>query len=431
MSRLYRPAIDEAELDEIANKLEKRKERIAKLSLDMTEVAIRLHSFYSSKKEISKAEELSRRALNTIRSSLERERSDNISLTDRDTLRLEALVKYWEGIAKASKHAVSSAKQERERALKEKAEAHMRAGQYDEAIKVLQIMIDAERKANDAPAMAATLRNIAEVMRKKGDSEGSLDYFQRAAEIEPHAWFDVGFMLGEMRQFEKSIAAYDKLLEKVPDNANAWNNKGWAYENLLDFPKALKCYKKALTLNDRLAKSWEGQGSALWRLGRLEQAANSFEMALGIEPNNQYTLINLTALYNDGLKDYAKAVHYAQRALDANPLDLSARSNLAEILVSARRYEEARDHAKKVLESDDNPSRKIAMYFTIASSYFLEGNMNEGAKYLKTLKDYRESLQSAFTSEWSYEGISNLIANSNIPEDHKTNLLKAAPSIGR
>lgn len=428
-SRLYSPAKDEVKLGEIISRLAKNEEEIAERLVDMTEVAMRLHAFYYSKKEISKTEQLSRKMFHAVGDVLERNKSGDISLADEDKLRTETLTRFWEGIAKADVHAVNFAKQEKEHALKEKAEAHIREGKYDEAIKVLQVMVEEKGKTKDIPAMVATLRNIADVMRKKGDSKGSLDYSQKAAEIDPSAWFDVGFILGETKQYRKSIAAYNRLLRKAPNNANAWNNKGWAYENLLDFSRALKCYEKALTFNSRLVRSWEGKGLMLWKLGHLEQASNSFEEALKIEPSNQYVLINLTALYNDGLKNYKKAFDYARLALDVNPYDPIARSNLAEILVLAHRYKEARDHAKKVLESDNDASRKIAMYFTISLCYFFEGNIKEGTKYLKAVKDYRRSLQPTFTNEWSYDGISDFITNSDIPKDCKTNLLETIDSM--
>lgn len=424
---LYSPTKDEARIVKITSELEKSERRVSELLLEMTKVAMRLHLFYS-KKRSSKAEELSLSMANTLRNTLERARSGKLNLVRREKSLVKAIAEYWDSAASIAR-SVKSTKQET--ASKEKVESYIREGRHEEALTDLQTVLEAQRKASDKAGMAATLRNIAEVMRKKGDLEGSLDYFQKAANIDSRAWFDVGLILGEMNRFKESITAYEKYLKNVPQSAPAWNNMGWTYENLQNFSKALECYEKALTFDKQFISSWIGKSWILWKQGKLEQAINGYEEILKIDPANQPVLINLTALYNDGLHEYEKAVEYAQRALSVNPSDLSARSNLAEALVPASRYKEARNHAKKILQLDDDPSRKLAMYFTISSSYFLEGKVKEGTEYLNTLMGYRASLPQTFTNHWVYDGISNLITGSSIQEDYRTKLLEAIRSIGR
>jgi len=417
-SRLYSPKRAEIKLAKITSKLAKSESEIPELSVDMTEIAMQLHSFYDSRMERLKAEKLSRKMFQTLTNILKRAGSGKINLTGRNKSRVGALAGYWKDVAREDAQA-------RESILKEKAQAYIDKGNYDEACKVFQTVLKAKKKINDQAGIAATFRDIAEVMKLKGNTKEALSYFRKAAAINPLAWFDVGFVLGEIQQYKKSITAYNKFLKIVPDDASAWNNKGWAYENLSNFPKALKCYERALTSNPQLVVSWMGKGLMLWRLGRPIQATDAFEEVLKIDPDNQNVLTNLTALYNDSLKNYEKAAYYAQKAFDVNPNDLGAHSNLAESLVSAGRYKEARNHANTVLKIDYNPNHKLAMYFAISSSYFLESNIKEGTKYLKNLEEYRSSLPSTFMNEWNYDGITNLLSKSNIPDNYKTKLFKA------
>lgn len=421
-TRLYKPKKDEIKLVEMASQLAKSEGEKSQFFVDMTSVAMRLRLFYSKKKKSSKAEELSRSMAITLRNALERASSGKLNLVDADKSRIEALAKYWEDVA-SIESTVKSILLESE--MKEKAESYIREGRPDEAIRDLQEILEEKKKTGDTAEIVTTLREIALVLRKKGDLEGALKYCQKAANLDPLAWFDVGFVLSNMQHYEDSIKAYKKFLKESPENAFAWNNIAWAYENLQDFSKSLKGYEKALALDPRLVQSMLGKSRILWKQGKVKQAINVSEEVLAIDPNNQLVLTNLTAFYNDTLLDYEKAAYYAEKALEQNPNDLIPRSNLAEVLITAGHYKKARFHAEEVLKLEKNPSRRLAMYFTVSSSYFFEGKVKEGIEYLEALMSYRASLPQNFTNDWAYKGISNFIAKSDIPEDYKTKLFEA------
>jgi len=426
-TRFYKPKDDENKLVEMTSKLAKSEGEKSQFFVDMTSAAMRLRLFYSKKKKSSEAEELSRSMAITLRNALERANSGKLNLVDADKSRIEVLAKYWEDVA-SIESAVKSTLLESE--MKEEAESYIREGRPDEAIRDLQEILEEKKKTGDTAEIVATLREIAVVLRKKGDLEGALKYCRKAANIDPLAWFDVGFILGDMQHYEDSIKAYKRYLKEIPENIFAWNNIAWAYENLQDFSKSLKAYEKALALNPRLVRSLVGKSTVLWKQGKVKQAINVSEDVLAIEPNNQLMLTHLTAFYNDTLHDYEKALYYAEKALEQNPNDLISKSNLAEILITAGRYKKARFHAEEVLKLEKNPSRRLAMYFTVSSSYFFEGKVKEGIECLEALMNYRASLPQNFTNDWAYKGISNFIAESDIQEDYKAKLFEARNRIG-
>jgi len=305
------------------------------------------------------------------------------------------------------------------------------AGKYDEAIDDLQISLKTKKAEDDQSGTVATLRDIARIMEEKGDLDESLEYLKLVAKIDPLAWSEVGLLLSKMNLHKKSISAYKKFLKKAPENADALYNIGWAYEQRKYFSKALEYYDLAVKSNPDFALALSGKGTILHWLGKNEEAAKAFEESLAIEPRNLLVLKNLTAIYYDFFYDYKGALSYAQRALNIDPKDISAKSNLAEILLPANRYKEARDYAKQVLELDDaTPNHRIAMYFVISTSYFLEGRVQEGNRNLEILTNYLKSLPKTFTINWGYEGISKVIAESNsIQENYKTKLLQTIRSL--
>lgn len=417
----YSPKKDKDTLDRMKDKFEKGGEVTSKFLEEMSNVAIRLYFFYM-KKESYEGMELSLLMTSTLKNAMQQVESGELNFSTYERSRIEALTEYWEEIFSRQSAIISKIEESK---IKKKAESYFRNGKSDEAIRDLQVTLKAKKKTKDTAGRVATLREIAEVYKEKGNLKKSVKYFEKAAKIDPLVWFDVGSIYSEMRHFIKSIKAYKKFLEKVPDSSYAWNNIGWAHENLRHFQKALECYEKALTLNKSLILSGERKGWLLWSKGEIDQAIKAYEDILKIEPKTSFALTNLTAIYNDELHDYEKAANYATRNFEANPNNIAARSNLAEILVSAGRYKDARHHAKKVLEIDDDPSRRLAMYFVLACSYSLEGNTNRGTEYLNTLIAYYKSLPETFRNDWIYDGISNLINKSDMQDVNKNKLLDA------
>ncbi|MFX0203104.1 MAG: tetratricopeptide repeat protein [Candidatus Hodarchaeota archaeon] len=426
ISFFYKPKKDEDKLAEMISRLAKSEKESILFFSNMCEVAMRLRLFYLEKKKVSKSYEVSRLMANSLCDALERVNSGNLALSDTDKHRLEAFVKYWEDISSIGSSIKSTLIEDE---IKEITEFYIREGRLDEGISDLKAILEEKRKTGNKTEIVVTLRAMADFMRKKRDLEGALKYYQEAVNIDPRAWFDVGFILGEMQKYVESLEAYENFLEEVPKNVYALNNAGWTLENLQEFSKSLKYYEKALTYDPTLVSSWLGKGRILLEQGSFDQAIKANEKVLEIDPDNQRALTNLTAIYNDVLKDYEKAVYYAEKSFDKNPKDLISRSNLVESLITARRYKEARSHANNVLKLDYDPSRRLAMYFMISLSYFLEGKIKEGTKCLDTFMDYRTSLPENFKNNWVYKGISNFLAESDIQEDYKTKLFGAINSI--
>jgi tetratricopeptide (TPR) repeat protein len=408
------------------SKLANSKGKVSTLLMNMMEVGVRLHFYYNNKKDISRAEELSLSISNSLSAAQKRASSGELELEEVESTRLEFIAKYWQSEAFRD-GAVKLAKQEE--ILREKVNSNVRDGKFDEAISDLQMILKIKEKSEGATEIVETLREIANVMGKKGDLKGALEYYLKAARTDPYSWFDVGYTLGEMQQYRQSVEAYQRFLKKESKSPSAWNNIGWAYQNLQDFPNALESYRNALELDSQFLSAHMGKSWILMQEGKAEQAINAYEEALKVDPKNQSALIALTGLYNDGMQNYEKAAYYAQRAYDVNPSDPSTATNLAESLVTVGRYEEARDQAKKALRLTDNPSGKLAMYLTIAASYFLQEKTSDGNQQLNELKEYLASLPPTFTNEWTYNGITNIINRSGIPDDAKAKLLEAIKSI--
>jgi len=85
-----------------------------------------------------------------------------------------------------------------------------------------------EKARQSAPKASEPLEGLALVSRRKGNWHRSLEYFQRATEIDPRnisLLASNGQAYTEIREYSFALKIYDKILEISPDNADALASK--------------------------------------------------------------------------------------------------------------------------------------------------------------------------------------------------------------
>ncbi len=78
-----------------------------------------------------------------------------------------------------------------------------------------------------------------------------------------------------------------KALSIDPGYVKAWNNKGLALDKLGRYQEAVDSYEKALSIDPNDATVWHNKGLALDKLGRYQEAADSYERALINRPERR------------------------------------------------------------------------------------------------------------------------------------------------
>jgi predicted O-linked N-acetylglucosamine transferase (SPINDLY family) len=140
---------------------------------------------------------------------------------------------------------------------------------------------------------------------------------------------------------------YLDLLAADPGNFRAQNSLGIIRFQQGRYDEALALIGASLTSNSN-AETLSNYGNVLQALGRLDEALESYDKALAIEPS----LIN--ALYNRGItlsnmKRMTDALASYDKALEIAPDDAGIRMNRVSILVDLKRPQEALAAAEKLL----------------------------------------------------------------------------------
>ena len=162
--------------------------------------------------------------------------------------------------------------------------------------------------------------------------------------------YGLSLIYGYQKEYNKSIDVLNKLVEIYPEYEDAYFGLGWAYDRLENYKTSIKYYKKVVELNPKRVDAW----------------------------------INLSYVSELGLKDYEKAIYYADKALDLNENSLYANSNKAYALVQLKRYDEAMEYIEYELYLNENHSRA---YFQRGQVKLAKGD-KKGAK-----KDFEKALE--------------------------------------
>ena len=178
-----------------------------------------------------------------------------------------------------------------------------------------------------------------------------------------------------------AIDCLDKIIELDPSNDGAWTTKGKTMSmmavNLRDdgmriitaiertsndqkrlLKEALKCFKKAIDINPKSDYAFQNQALALARLGRKDQALESNNIAIELNPNNfgagmQGTswLINL-GRFEESYEVCKRLKQSTGLGMMSDALRLGFFSNFAAALSGLKRYEEAFVEINRAIDLD-------------------------------------------------------------------------------
>ena len=178
-----------------------------------------------------------------------------------------------------------------------------------------------------------------------------------------------------------AIDCLDKIIELDPSNASAWAIKGNVISQLAVntrqggirmappverttddqkrlLKESLKCCEKAIDINPKSDLAFQYQALTLSRLGRKDQALESNNIAIELNPNNFEAGVQSTSwLINLGRFEEAYEVCKRLKqstglGMMSDALRLGFFSNFATTLVGLKRYEEALVEINRALDLD-------------------------------------------------------------------------------
>jgi len=115
-----------------------------------------------------------------------------------------------------------------------------------------------------------------------------------------------------------------------------------------------------------------GLGMAYLERGKLEKAAEQFEISIKLNPGHHKSYYNLGLVYHKK-SDSKKALEYFNRSVTLNPDSVRAHYNLATIYLQKRSWDLAIRHYVKVNELDPEIAKA---HFNLGMAYAMQGKFN-------------------------------------------------------
>lgn len=228
-----------------------------------------------------------------------------------------------------------------------------RLGQYDLAVATYGAV------PADDPAYHAAVLGQADALRRQDRQEEAVAVLETLLETHdlPDVHATLGDTLRQMQEFEAANAAYTDALALIDEvGPRQWFlffTRGITYERTGQWPEAEADFRRALELNP-------GQPQVLNYLGyslvekqmKLDEALDMIERAVAAEPDSGYIVDSLGwVLYRLGR--YEEAVVHMERAAELLPIDPVVNDHLGDVYWAVGRHLEAEFQWKRALSFAD------------------------------------------------------------------------------
>ncbi|MFH1876868.1 MAG: tetratricopeptide repeat protein [Candidatus Omnitrophota bacterium] len=133
----------------------------------------------------------------------------------------------------------------------------------------------------------------------RGKTDKSKDAIWPTAPSYSQAFYLLGFIAAENKDFSSAIPYFDKALSLEPDHPTIWCEKAFVVRQMGHNEEAYQLYLKALEIrpwatDHQRAVALRGAGFTLTELGRLAEAETLYERSLDLEPGNNVALNELS-----------------------------------------------------------------------------------------------------------------------------------------
>ena len=148
----------------------------------------------------------------------------------------------------------------------------------------------------------------------------------------PDALHLSGIISHQQGNHHEAIKRIQRAIDLAPQST-FYNSLGESLRALQQSDKAIAAYRCAIDMSPRYAAAHHNLGLALASAGHLNNTNASLRRALHLEPGDAQTLNQLGQI-SRRLQRPQEARDFFRKALDANPDDVEARANLANLLTA-------------------------------------------------------------------------------------------------
>ncbi len=207
-----------------------------------------------------------------------------------------------------------------EKHLLKKAEEHIKAGEWEQARKLLR---DIVRKN---PRQARAHAGLGQYYQHKKDITKAIHHYQRASrydDADTFSRFELARVLHETGRTDEAIERLDQVQSITPNEPNAFAMRGSILLDGKRYPEAISSLEKARDLRPEHPETLDNLGSAYADSGQYDKAEETYRALLEVQPDNPTANYNLATVFH-AMKRYEDALNYYDKASEQDPSNLEA-----------------------------------------------------------------------------------------------------------
>jgi superkiller protein 3 len=194
------------------------------------------------------------------------------------------------------------------------------AGRFDEAIVAFNRVIALSANRPETAAVANYLIGNAQMAQRKfGNAQLA---YERATVLNPNyaeAWNGLGEALGELKQFQRAIEAFNKAVGLDSTLLKAKYNQAITYDRMKNFRYSEFVFRNLIKNNPNYALAYDGLAVTLSKGGRAKEAIALHERAIALAPEEPSFYFNY-AISNLILGNTAKALEQREKLKAIDPV---------------------------------------------------------------------------------------------------------------
>jgi len=231
-----------------------------------------------------------------------------------------------------------------------KAKSHAKKGEFEEAQKLYQTVLQAFPKNKRAQKGLAALNKPKQPAATQGPPQDTINQLvnlynqgqlivaveqaQALKEQYPGAfiiWNILGAAYKGLGSILEASEAFKKVTELNPTYADGHNNYGVTLQDQGKLDEAITSYNKALSLKPDYADAYYNMGNALKEQGKLDEAITSYNKALSLKPDHAEAYNNMGVSLREQGK-LVEAIKAFKKALTLKPDYAEVHRNLSTLI---------------------------------------------------------------------------------------------------
>lgn len=270
--------------------------------------------------------------------------------------------------------------------------SYLKAKDYKKANEIFKDL------AVKTPESAEVFYNLGVSEFRLGNFENAVNALQESLKLKPNypqANLFLGFSFENSERFSAAIEQFDKVIAATPESFDAWLEKGVCQFMLKDHQNAIQSIQKAINIEPTAAYGHRKLADVYFQRALFPEAAVSYKTADKLEPNVYYVNFRIGSSYfND--KRYKEAAPFFKKATEIEPRNQTAHYMLGNSFLNAEMYPQAIAAFQKLAEL--NPENADAIY-GIGVAYLKQNDKESARKQLEPLRAVNYSLYSKLEAD--------------------------------